>query len=71
MAKIRYRFDELPEVSAERIRRMTAIKDEDIDTSDMPELTEEFWEHAERGRFYCGPEKETKSHSANTTRARR
>lgn len=57
MAKVRYRFDELPEISAEDIRRMASIKDENIDTGDMPELTEEFWENAERGRFYCEKER--------------
>ena len=54
MAKVRYKLEDLPEVSAEAIRRIAAIKDKDIDTRDMPELTEEFWQNAETGRFYCG-----------------
>ena len=56
MAKVRYKPEELPEVSAEAIRRIAAIKDEDIDTGDMPELTEEFWQNAEKGRLYCEKE---------------
>lgn len=31
---------------------LAATNDADIDTSDIPELDEMFWNNAERGRFY-------------------
>lgn len=31
---------------------LVAMDDADIDTSDIPELDEAFWQNAERGRFY-------------------
>jgi len=34
------------------IARMKAIKDEEIDFSDIPRLTEKFWENAVRNPFY-------------------
>lgn len=36
---VRYRWDEIPPVSEEDWKRMEAIRDEDIDFSDIPELT--------------------------------
>lgn len=44
-----------PPLTAEQeaeIRALAQKKDEDIDLSDIPELPEEFWENAERGKFY-------------------
>jgi len=34
------------------LRALAALPDEAIDTSDIPELTEEFWKGAKRGVFY-------------------
>lgn len=34
------------------LEALAAMDDADIDTSDIPELGEEFWQNAERGRFY-------------------
>lgn len=34
-------------ISKERLKKIEAIKDEDIDYSDIPELDEKFWRRAE------------------------
>ena len=34
------------------LEALDAMSDEDIDLSDIPELTDEFWAKAERGRFF-------------------
>lgn len=34
------------------LERLAAMPDESIDTSDMPELTEDFWKNAKVGLFY-------------------
>ena len=39
-------------VSPEAIARMKAIKDEDIDFSDIPPLTEKFWKNAVKNPLY-------------------
>ena len=36
-----------PPISQERLAEIAAIPDEDIDTSDIPELDERFWENAQ------------------------
>jgi uncharacterized protein (DUF4415 family) len=36
--------------NATRLKRLAAMRDEDIDTSDIPEVTD--WSAAERGKFY-------------------
>ena len=38
---VRVRLEDLPPISEERLREIEAIPDEDIDTSDIPEWTEE------------------------------
>ena len=38
---VRVRLEDLPPISEERLREIEAIRDEDIDFSDIPELTEE------------------------------
>lgn len=43
---VRYTADNLPEPSQEEWARFHAIRDEDIDCSDIPELGEEFWKNA-------------------------
>jgi uncharacterized protein (DUF4415 family) len=35
-------------ISKERLKELEAIKDKDIDFSDIPELDEDFWRRAER-----------------------
>jgi uncharacterized protein (DUF4415 family) len=37
-------LDEMSEIAPERLAEIAAIRDEDIDTSDIPEMTDEFWE---------------------------
>lgn len=43
-----YRIGEIPEPSAEALARIDAIREEDIDYSDIPELTDEFFKNAKR-----------------------
>jgi uncharacterized protein (DUF4415 family) len=48
-------FDNLPPLTDKQkaqIEKLKAKKDEDIDLSDIPELTEDFWKNAKRGHFY-------------------
>lgn len=40
-----------PELLAESLR-IAQMPDEDIDFSDIPPLTEDFWKNAVRGKFY-------------------
>jgi hypothetical protein len=42
----------LSEKSVLRLEKLKGIKDEDIDTSDMPELTDEQLERMEPARFF-------------------
>ena len=54
---IRYEFDpanppSLTDEQRERLRALDALKDEDIDFSDIPPLSEDFWKNAVRGKFY-------------------
>ena len=46
MSTVKRSLDELS-VSQKRLDEIKAIKDEDIDLSDIPELDEAFWEKAE------------------------
>lgn len=45
-------------ISDERIAELAALPDDDIDTSDIPELTDEFWKNA-RVRYPGGKERLT------------
>lgn len=54
---VRYEFDPtnpppLTDEQRERLRALAEMPDEDIDFSDIPPLTEEFWKNAVRGKFY-------------------
>lgn len=52
---VSYTLESLPEPTPERLaelRRLEVMPDEQIDTSDAPELTDRQWVDAERGRFY-------------------
>lgn len=52
---VEYTLDTLPELTEERrkeLTRLDALPADQIDTSDIPELTDEQWASAVRGRFY-------------------
>jgi hypothetical protein len=42
----------LTEARIARLKKPAARPDSEIDTNDAPELTDEQWKNAERGRFY-------------------
>jgi len=55
LAEHRADFAAQPPLSAaerRELERLAAMPEESIDTSDIPELDEAFWQNAERGRFY-------------------
>jgi len=43
---VRYSADNLPEPTKEEWARFDALRDKDIDCSDIPELGKEFWKNA-------------------------
>lgn len=52
---VRYTRETLPPITdedRELLKRLAALPDDQIDTSDIPELTEEFWANSVRGKFY-------------------
>lgn len=52
---VSYTLETLPQLTEAQLanlRRLAARPDSEIDTSDIPELTEEQWKTAVRGRFY-------------------
>lgn len=52
---VEYTLDTLPELSEERrkeLAKLDALPTDQIDTSDIPELSDEQWDDAVRGRFY-------------------
>lgn len=52
---VNYTLETLPEPTPERLaelKRLEAMPDDQIDTSDAPELTDKQWAEAVRGRFY-------------------
>ncbi|MGJ3231894.1 MAG: BrnA antitoxin family protein [Oceanicaulis sp.] len=48
---VRVRLEDLPPMSEERLREIEAIRDEDIDFSDIPELDEDWFAKAEWRNF--------------------
>lgn len=55
MPMVEYTLDTLPELTEERrkeLAKLDALPADQIDTSDIPELTDEQWASAVRGRFY-------------------
>ena len=51
---VSYTLETLPEPTPERLaelKRLEAMPDDQIDTSDTPELTDKQWAEAVRGRF--------------------
>jgi uncharacterized protein (DUF4415 family) len=52
---VSYTLETLPpltDAQREKLRALAARPDSEIDFSDAPELTDEQWKNAERGRFY-------------------
>lgn len=52
---VRFRADEIPPITAERLKEMEQLfarPDSEIDLSDIPEWTAEDFKNAERGKFY-------------------
>ncbi len=52
---VSYKLSELPEISEERkaeLRTMASLPDSEVDTSDIPEMTEEQFKLAVRPRLY-------------------
>ncbi|MPV87004.1 BrnA antitoxin family protein [Ostreibacterium oceani] len=47
MGNVKYKQADLPNISRDDIKRVIAIKDDAINTDDIPELNENFWENAE------------------------
>lgn len=55
MPMVEYTLDTLPELTEERLKelaKLDALPADQIDTSDIPELTDEQWAGAVQGRFY-------------------
>jgi uncharacterized protein (DUF4415 family) len=54
---VRYELDldnlpPLTDADRAQLKKLADMPDSEIDFSDIPELTEEFWKNAVRGRFY-------------------
>jgi uncharacterized protein (DUF4415 family) len=52
---VSYTLDKVPPLTKKRRAKLKALAtrpDSDIDTSDIPEMTEEQWKNARRGHFY-------------------
>lgn len=58
MTIVRYTLDTVPEVSEEQMAKIRAMRDEDIDYSDIPPLTDEFWENAKKFDELYRPQKQ-------------
>jgi len=52
---VSYTMETLPPLTEEgraQLRRLAARPDSEIDTTEIPEWTEQQWKHAVRGKFY-------------------
>ena len=52
---VKYTLDSLPMLTKTRraqLKALAARPDSEIDTSDIPEMTDEQWKNAKRGHFY-------------------
>ncbi len=52
---VSYTLEKLPPLTKARrakLKALAARPDSDVDTSDIPEMTEEQWKNATRGHFY-------------------
>jgi uncharacterized protein (DUF4415 family) len=54
-------WEPLTETQKKGLEALDKIKDEDIDFSDIPELTEKFWKNAVRGNPFFRPVKKAVS----------
>ena len=64
--------DTLPELTEERrkeLAKMNTLPADQIDTSDIPELTDEQWAGAVRGRFYRPIKQQITPHLKRTGQA--
>ena len=55
MKMVSYTLEKLPRLTKARRAKLKVLAtrpDSDIDTSDIPEMTEEQWKNARRGHFY-------------------
>ena len=55
MPMVEYTFETLPKLTDERqkaLAKLSSLPDDQIDTSDIPEMTDLQWAEAVRGRFY-------------------
>jgi len=62
MSMVRYSEDAIPALTEERraeLRVLAKRPDSEIDFSDLPPLSEDFWQDAVRGRFYKPVKKAT------------
>jgi len=62
MSRVRYSEEAVPAPTEARraaLRALAKRPDSDIDFSDLPPLTEDFWQDAARGRFYRPVKKAT------------
>ena len=48
MAIVRYKASDIPSMTKAEAERIEAIREEDIDFSDIPPLSDEFWKNAKR-----------------------
>lgn len=63
MSMVRYKQGELPPLTEERkaeLKTLADMPDEEIDYSDIPPLTDEFWKNAVKNPFY----RPTKTHAS-------
>ena len=63
MSMVRFKQSELPALTEERkaaLKTLAARPESEVDYSDIPPLTDEFWDNAMRGRFY----RQTKTHAS-------
>lgn len=52
MGTVKYTLNTLPEISEEDMAKMRSIRDEEIDCSDIPPLSDEFWANAKVRELY-------------------
>lgn len=62
---VRYTLDTLPPITDEErqnLRRLAALPDSEIDTSDIPEMTDEQWRNAKRRHLNRPVKQQVTSH---------
>ena len=58
MSLVRFKPEEIPPITKKELDRIAAIRDEDIDYSDIAPIDPKQWKNAVRGKFYR-PRKES------------